>query len=82
MKRLNLFNNLFPRRAIAVSVRAYLFSDSLTDMQGLIVPMLAMVMFCMGLTLSVGDFKRVKRTPVPIAIGIVLQFLLMPLAAF
>jgi len=77
-----LFNNLFPLWAIVVSILAFLFNEPLTDMQGLIVPMLAMVMFCMGLTLSVEDFKRVTRKPVFIAIGVALQFLLMPLAAF
>jgi BASS family bile acid:Na+ symporter len=39
-------------------------------------------MFMMGLTLSASDFRRVLVTPRPILIGVGLQFLVMPLAAF
>ncbi|RAR60916.1 BASS family bile acid:Na+ symporter [Onishia taeanensis] len=38
-------------------------------------------MFAMGLTLSRQDFLGVVRAPKPVAVGIVLQFTLMPLAA-
>ncbi len=39
-------------------------------------------MFFMGLTLTPADFKRVLETPLTIAVGVGLQFLVMPLAAF
>ena len=41
-----------------------------------------MFMFFMGLTLTAEDFKRVLVAPKPIALGLFLQFLIMPLAAF
>jgi len=48
----------------------------------MIVPLLATVMFLMGITLTSDDFKRVLVFPKPILIGVFLQFLIMPLAAF
>ena len=48
----------------------------------MIVPLLAVVMFLMGITLTPDDFKRVLVFPQPVLIGIFLQFLIMPLAAF
>ena len=46
-----------------------------------IIPLLALVMFCMGLTLRLQDFKRVWNNPQPIALAIIVQFTIMPLAA-
>jgi BASS family bile acid:Na+ symporter len=39
-------------------------------------------MFGMGLTLSAGDFKEVFKRPKDVAIGVVGQFLIMPVLAF
>ncbi len=44
--------------------------------------MLGVVMFAMGLTLSMDDFRRVMRSPKVIGLGLILQFGLMPLIAF
>jgi BASS family bile acid:Na+ symporter len=46
-----------------------------------IIPILAMIMFAMGLTLRTTDFKRVWQNPQPIALAIIIQFSVMPLAA-
>jgi BASS family bile acid:Na+ symporter len=40
-----------------------------------------MIMFTMGLTLRTTDFKRVWQNPQPIALAIIIQFSVMPLAA-
>ncbi len=48
--------------------------------QSLISVMLGVIMLGMGLTLSIGDFKRVATMPRGIAAGIVLQFTIMPIA--
>ncbi len=48
------------------------------DTQGLIVPLLQIIMFGMGTSLSVGDFTRVLRMPKTVVAGITLQFTLMP----
>ncbi len=44
--------------------------------------LLGAIMFAMGLTLTVGDFKRVLTRPAPVAAGILLHYLVMPLAAW
>ena len=45
-------------------------------------PMLGVVMFGMGMTLTVEDFREVFRRPVEVLIGVVAQFTIMPLVAF
>lgn len=79
---LNSFNLLFPLWAIAVSVWAYLQPAVFNSYGGWIVPLLSLVMFLMGLTLGIADFKRIARSPRPVFIGVALQFLLMPLLAW
>jgi len=46
-----------------------------------IVPLLSVVMFGMGLTLRVADFKRALKMPKLIASGVALQYSVMPLSA-
>lgn len=46
----------------------------------LIVPLIQIIMFGMGTTLSVRDFTRVLTIPWPVFIGMLLQFTVMPLA--
>lgn len=48
----------------------------------LITPLIQIIMFGMGTTLSVADFARVLRVPRAVGIGIVLQFLVMPVAGY
>jgi len=52
------------------------------DLKFLIVPLIQIIMFGMGTTLSVKDFTRVIVMPWPVFIGILLQFTVMPLAGF
>jgi bile acid:Na+ symporter, BASS family len=73
---------LFPVGAIAVAVFAMEFPDFLMPLRSAIVPLLGVVMFGMGMTLTINDFKRVFSQPVLIALGLFLQFLLMPLIAW
>lgn len=49
-----------------------------TDLSILIVPLIQIIMFGMGTTLNIHDFGRVFKMPVPVVIGIFLQFLIMP----
>jgi bile acid:Na+ symporter, BASS family len=58
-----------------ISFRGYRLSN-------LIVPLIQIIMFGMGTTLSVADFARVLKMPKAVAIGIVLQFSVMPLTGF
>ena len=49
------------------------------QLSALIVPLIQIIMFGMGTTLSVADFARVLQVPRAIAIGMALQFAIMPL---
>lgn len=49
---------------------------------GLIVPLIQIIMFGMGTTLSVGDFARVLVMPRGVLIGLLLQFLVMPITGY
>jgi len=73
---------LFPWLAAAMAGAAYLWPFAFAPLSALIEPLLGLVMFAMGSTLSAADFKRILEKPRVIAIGVVLQFLLMPLFAF
>ncbi|MDA0335307.1 MAG: bile acid:sodium symporter family protein [bacterium] len=50
------------------------------DLGRLIVPLIQIIMFGMGTTLNLGDFRRVATAPWPVFIGMALQFTVMPLA--
>ena len=52
------------------------------DLKVLIVPLIQIIMFGMGTTLSIHDFKRVITMPWPVFIGILLQFSVMPFAGY
>ncbi len=75
------FNSLFPLWAILISVIAFFFSASFSGLEDAIVPLLATVMFMMGLTLKHDDFLRIAKDPKPVFVGVLLQFLLMPILA-
>lgn len=48
----------------------------------LFVPLLQIIMFCMGTTLSYQDFARVLRMPKAVCIGLACQFTIMPLLGY
>jgi BASS family bile acid:Na+ symporter len=52
------------------------------ELQGLIVPLLQIIMFGMGSQLSVKNFADVIRMPRGVIIGIICQFTIMPLVGF
>ena len=72
----------FPVLAIGVSWLAWHDPQPLLAWKTAVIPLLMLVMFCMGLTLRWQDFQRVWRKPDAIALGVVLQFTLMPLLAW
>lgn len=73
---------LFPVWAIGFSLLALYQPDLFSNLKSLILPLLALVMFGMGLTLTLNDFIRVARMPGLIALGSGLQFILMPFLAW
>ncbi len=52
------------------------------EMSVVFIPVLQIIMFAMGTTLSVGDFTRVFKMPVGVLIGLACQFTIMPLVGF
>jgi len=52
------------------------------DLKFLIVPLIQIITFGMGTTLSLADFRRVLTEPWPVFIGMVLQFSVMPVVGF
>jgi BASS family bile acid:Na+ symporter len=72
---------LFPLWMILSGIAALSWPDRLTPMnQGsLVVLLLAFIMLCMGLTLSLEDFRRITRMPRAVAIGFAAQYSIMPL---
>lgn len=53
-----------------------------TKLTVLIIPLLQLIMFAMGTTLSVADFARVLKMPGGVLIGLACQFTVMPLLGF
>jgi BASS family bile acid:Na+ symporter len=73
---------LFPVWAVGLSVVAYLCPQMFVPARGAIVPLLGVVMFGMGLTLTPANFAEVLRRPAIVGLGVALQFGIMPLAAW
>ncbi len=76
------FLSLFPLWAILVSIYAYLFPGYPAQLKALIIPLLAVIMLGMGMTLKWENFLDVVKSPKIIAAGVSLQYLIMPLMAF
>lgn len=73
---------LFPLWAILGSLAAWAFPEALTPLQPAIVPLLGLVMFGMGMTLTGKDFLEVVKRPGVVLLGASMQYLLMPLFAW
>ncbi len=73
---------LFPLWAILFSLFAWWQPQWLVAGKPAIVPLLMLIMFGMGLSLSWDDFRRALKQPGVIGLGVVMQYSLMPLIAF
>lgn len=79
---LHRFNFLFPVWAILLSIFAYYQPEVFIPLKSSIVYLLAVVMFGMGVSLTLDDFKKLLTLKSLILLGIVLQFTIMPLSAW
>jgi len=77
-----LFTRLFPVWAICLSIVAYIYPAFFIELKPGIVPLLTVIMFSMGLTLKLQDFKRALSMPRLILTGLALQYTIMPFTAF
>ncbi len=79
---IHLLTRLFPLWAIILSVTAFFFPDLFSGLKPAIIPLLTVVMFCMGMTLKWENFKETVKSPKVILIGVLLQYFVMPLSAY
>ena len=81
LQRLTL---LFPAWMIFSGAIALCWPEWLVALnQGsVLVLVLAFIMLCMGLTLTIEDFRRIGRMPRAVAIGFAAQYTIMPLLAW
>ncbi|NGO64663.1 bile acid:sodium symporter family protein [Rhizobium daejeonense] len=66
---------------ILFAVLGFFFPDIFKQVAPWIVTLLAIIMFGMGLTISVDDFREVVKRPFEVGIGVISQFVIMPLLA-
>ena len=86
MKVLNKISSLagkyFALIVIVFSVLAFMVPSLFSSFGAYISILLGVVMFGMGLTLKATDFRLVFTNPIPVLIGVVAQFSIMPTIAF
>lgn len=73
---------VFPLLVLAGAVAGFFLRDAVTPLSWTIPWILGIIMFCMGLTLTAPDVQAVIRRPGTVALGVVTQYGIMPLAAF
>jgi BASS family bile acid:Na+ symporter len=76
-----LVTRLFVLWVAVAALAALVWPAGFTWFQPLIVPGLGLIMFGMGMALTPADFKRVAGQPYAVGVGLLAQFLIMPLAA-
>ena len=75
-------NKTFALWVIIAGILGFVFPDVFKPIGSWIAILLGVMMFGMGLTLTTADFREIFRRPKDVAVGILAQFLIMPLAAF
>ncbi len=76
------FVTYFPLLALALSLVAFFYPSGFVALKPAIVPLLSLIMFAMGMTLTWRHFQAAVRQPRIIAIGIAIQYFFMPLFAW
>ncbi len=69
---------LFPALILLGGLCGMLFPQAFLGLTGWINPLLMVIMFCMGLTLTLPDFALIFKNPLPVLGGVVAQFVIMP----
>jgi BASS family bile acid:Na+ symporter len=73
---------LFPLWAVIAAILAYLSPGVFQPVAPWVTLLLSLIMFAMGVTLKLEDFRRVITRPAPVLAGVGLHYLIMPLAAW
>ncbi|MEK3888695.1 bile acid:sodium symporter family protein [Bacillus sp. FSL K6-3431] len=83
LERISQFaGNTFAVWVLLFAALAFFIPGGFTWISPYISILLGIIMFGMGMTLSLDDFKEVFKHPKKVAIGVVAQFTIMPLIAF
>ena len=69
---------LFPVLILLGGLCGMLVPQAFVGFSGWINPLLMVIMFCMGLTLTLPDFALVFKNPLPVLGGVAAQFIVMP----
>ncbi|AEX46434.1 bile acid:sodium symporter family protein [Corynebacterium diphtheriae] len=72
---------VFPVFMIVGAIIAYQTPETFVGFKPYLNPMLMFIMLAMGLTITLPDLKELARRPWSIALGVVCQFIVMPLSA-
>lgn len=80
-------NYLFTLSIVCAAIIALIFPQYFLEINGfklklLIIPLLQIIMFGMGTTMSFDDFVAVIKTPKAVLVGLICQFTIMPLVGF
>ena len=75
-------NKTFPLWMLVFAGAAYIKPELFVSLTPWVSPMLGLVMFGMGLMLSISDFKAVFSHPTEVILGIFAQYSLMPAIAY
>lgn len=70
---------VFPLLVIAGAAISVITPSTFAGWAPYVTIMLQVIMFGMGLTLTLGDFSYVFKRPLPILIGVIAQYVIMPL---
>lgn len=72
---------LFPVWAVLFAAAAYFSPELFVGLKAQIIPLLTIIMLAMGISLSPKDFINVFQFKKAVGVGVLLQFLVMPLTA-
>ncbi|WP_068252672.1 bile acid:sodium symporter family protein [Janibacter corallicola] len=73
---------IFPILVLLAGVLGWALPGPISSQSGLINPLLGVIMFGMGLTLTLPDFRLVLTRPMPVVLGVVAQYAVMPLVGW
>lgn len=82
LKGLSFTLIIFAAVTIALYHPEYFLQWGSFKLSGLIIPLIQLLMFGMGASMSVNDFAAVVKSPKGVVIGVLSQFIIMPLLGF
>ncbi|WP_126425695.1 bile acid:sodium symporter family protein [Brevibacillus marinus] len=83
LERISRFvGNTFAFWVLLVSILAFSYPAWFVGLGPYVAPLLGIVMFGMGLTLSTAEFQEVLRRPKEVLLGVLAQFVIMPLLGY